>query len=110
MSFIALFFPASISMLIRNRRKGRKTDLVEVILEYAVLVLINVLVTISIIVYALGMSGIDIQVFNSFPFFTKYILIACGVAWLTPYAEEVLCKFVGVSFTVEERNENSKKS
>ena len=103
MSFIALFMPTSISLLIRNKRRGKKADLPEMILEYAVLVVMNVFITMAVIIYVLGMGDVEAQAFNSFPFFTKYLLIACVIAWLTPYVEEILCKFIGVSFTVEKR-------
>lgn len=111
MSFIALFLPASISMLIRNRRKGKAYCLPESIFEYAIHVLINVFLTQSVVVYLLGISEVDMQALSSFPFFTKYTLIAMVIAWLTPYVEEIICKFVGISFTVEEidKNKNSKE-
>ena len=112
MSFIALFMPASISMMIRNRRKEKAYSLPASIFEYAVLVLINVFITQSVIVYLLGISEVDMQALNSFPFFTKYTFIAMAIAWLTPYVEEVLCKFIGISFYVEQvdKNDSSKEA
>jgi len=108
MSFIALFMPACISMLIRHRRK-KESYSVKNILEYAVLVIANVWMSQIIIVYILGIKEVDMTAFQSFPFFTKYMLISVITACLLPYAEEIFCKYIGISFTVEQVGEEDKK-
>ena len=102
MSFIALFLPACISLMTRHRRNKELTwRIPESILEYAVLVMINVLLTQSVIVYVLGLGAVDITAFCSFPFFTKYMIISIFFAWLIPYVEEIGHKYVSVSFSVD---------
>lgn len=102
MSFIALFLPACISLIIRHKRNDRlKWSVPESIIEYAILVLINVLASQSVIEYVLLIDGVEMSAFQSFPFFTKYLLIAMLIAWLTPYIEEIVRKCISVSFKVE---------
>lgn len=102
MSFIALFLPACISLIIRHKRNDRlKWSVPESIIEYAVLVLVNVLVSQCIVIYVLGIDGVDVSAFQSFPFFTKYLVISMVTAWLTPYLEEIVRKNISVSFKVE---------
>lgn len=107
MSFIALFLPACISMIIRHKRnKELKLNLPESILEYAVLVMVNVLISQSVIVYVLRIGEVDISAFHSFPFFTKYLVISMIIAWITPYLEEIVRKYFEVSFSVEKTNDH----
>ena len=102
MSFIALFLPACISLIVRHKRNDAlKWSVPESIIEYAILVLVNVLVSQSVIVYVLGIGGVDMSAFESLPFFTKYLAISIVLAWLTPYLEEIGRKYIGVSFKVE---------
>ncbi|MBD5505071.1 MAG: hypothetical protein HDR09_15405 [Lachnospiraceae bacterium] len=102
MSFIALFLPACISLIIRHKRNDKlKWSVPESIIEYAILVLVNVLVSQCVIVYVLGIGGVDMSAFQSFPFFTKYLVISMALAWLTPYLEEIGRKYISVSFKVE---------
>ena len=76
MSFIALFLPACLSLVIRHKRnKELRWNVPESILEYAILVIINVLLSESIIVYVLHVEA-DITALQSFPFFTKYMVIS----------------------------------
>ena len=110
MSFIALFLPAGISLMIRHRRKQElKWRIPENILEYAVLVLINVLLSQGIIVYLLGIDEVDMSAFQSFPFFTKYLVIAMIIAWLVPYVEEIGRQYIGISFFVGENSKDEEK-
>lgn len=102
MSFIALFLPSCISLIIRHKRNDRlKWSVPESIIEYAILVLINILLSQCVIVYILGIGEIDISAFQSFSFFTKYLLISMALAWLTPYLEEIRRKYISISFNVE---------
>ena len=102
MSFIALFLPACISQVIRHKRNDRlKWSIPESIIEYAILVLINVLISQCIVVYVIGIDGVDMSAFQSFPFFTKYLVISTVLAWLAPYLEEIVRKHIDVSFKVE---------
>lgn len=104
MSFIALFLPACISLMIRHKRnKELSWRIPESILEYAVCVIFNVLLSQCIIVYVLRIDAVDITAFRSFPFFTKYMVISLFVAWLMPYVVEIGHKYIKVSFSVDSR-------
>lgn len=110
MSFIALFLPAGISLMIRHKRNQElKWKIPESILEYVVLVLVNVLLSQCIIVYLLGIHEVDMSAFQSFPFFTKYLVIAMLIAWLVPYVEEIGRKYIEVSFLVEKKPADREK-
>ncbi len=110
MSFIALFLPAGISLMIRHKRNQElKWRIPESILEYVVLVLINVLLSQCIIVYLLGIHEVDMSAFQSFPFFTKYLVIAMLIGWLMPYVEEIGRKYVEISFSVGDKPEDEEK-
>lgn len=110
MSFIALFLPACVSLMIRHKRNTElKWKMPESILEYAVLVLLNVLLSQCVVVYLLGIHEVDMSAFQSFPFFTKYMVIAMGIAWLMPYVDEIGRKYIGISFSVEKKPQAEEK-
>lgn len=106
MEIIGLFFPAILSVLIRNRR-DRKSDwhIPEVLFRYGRYVLTNVFLTVCAITYGLGMSGITSDALNSFPFFTKYTVIAIVMAVLVPFVEEIIGKYIKVTLTVRTYDE-----
>lgn len=109
MRVIALFLPAVISLAIRYSRCGGTDWKVFVyIKEYVYALLFNVFAAQSLITYILGAEGVSIEAFDSFPFFTKYIFIACVLAFLFPYAQEFIGKYAGVSFGIKNREENEK--
>lgn len=106
MSFIALFLPACISLVIRHRRNQNSVwSMPQSLLEYGILVLINVLLSGSVIVYGLGVSEVNMEAFSSFPFFTKYVMIASVIAYILPYVEEFFRKYISISFEVKKQDE-----
>lgn len=114
MEIIALFFPTTISMKISvNRSVEKDTGILQVIIKYGLYVLADNLLTQLIITYVLGISDVTADAFNSFPFFTKYVVIAAFVAMLLPFCVELVKKYF--SITVEtgvdgEKGRNNKKS
>lgn len=111
MSFIALFLPACISLAIRHRRNSKlKWSVPESIIEYAVLVLVNVLLSQCIVVYVLGGGGVEASAFQSMPFMTKYLVIAIILAWLLPYLEEIVRKYIDISFKIESAGDSEDDS
>lgn len=106
MRMIALFFPALISIVIRHTRdKEQIWKMPETLIRYGMYTLWNVFLTTAIITYGLNISGVTADAFESFPFFTKYVVIAIAAAVLLPYLEEMIKKYIKVTFTVKERNE-----
>lgn len=105
MSYIALFFPAIISVGIKNRRDHEKRWIwFDFVREYAVSVLSNVLLTESVVVYILRLGNVNIEAFDSFPFFTKYVFIALVFSIILPYIREMIRKSFSVTFEVDKKS------
>ena len=101
MEVIGFFFPAVVSVMIRNRRSTESGWRMPVILfRYGIYVLVNVLLTVCVITYGLGVSGVTADALNSFPFFTKYTMIALIMAILVPIVEEIVKKYIQITLTV----------
>lgn len=110
MRIIGLFFPALISITIRHSRSSELTwQITQILIEYGIYVLVNVLVTTSIITYGLNISGVTVDAFDSFPFFTKYEIIAIAAAIFTPYIQEIIKKYIEVTFAVRKKDEIPEK-
>ena len=110
MELIALFFPAFISLAVRHRRnKELSWNAIACLVEYVVLVITNVFLSEAVITYGLKMTGVDNTAFSSFGFFTKYLFIASVIAYITPYVEEVIRKYVSISFSVGENSDKQGK-
>lgn len=108
MEVIGLFFPAIVSVMIRNRRNTESGWRMPVILfKYGIYVLVNVLLTTCVIVYALGLSDVTADALNSFSFFTKYMMIALVMAILVPFVEEIIGKYIQITLTVRGYDEKS---
>lgn len=106
MRYIALFFPAVISVGIKYKRGDNKQwTWFDYVWAYAVSVICNVLFTESVISYALRLGGVTIEAFDSFPFFTKYLFIATVLAVIAPYISEIVRKNIAVSFEVEKKGD-----
>lgn len=111
MEIIGLFFPAIISVWIKHMRNTQATrNIPKGLLEYGIYVLINVFITACTITYGFGLPGVTSDALNSFPFFTKYVIIASIVAIIVPYAEEIIRKYIRVTFgvrTYDEKENNN---
>lgn len=109
MQVIGLFFPAIVSVMIRNRRNTESDWRMPAILfRYGIYVLVNVLLTVCVITYGLGLSGVTVDALNSFPFFTKYTVVALIMAILVPFVEEIIGKYIQITLTVRPYDEKSK--
>lgn len=105
MEFIALFAPAVITMSVRYRKNnGKAWEWFEYIKEYITALLVNVWSTQAVIIYVLRATGEESGDFVRFAFMTKYLLIACALAFITPYIWGALAKALSVSVQFEERN------
>lgn len=106
MILIGLFFPAFITLAIRQRRNaGRGKGWLCILLEYGQAVLFCNLIVMITITYILKIDNVEISAFNSFPFFTKYVVIAVAYSALIPYLEEMVRKVFGVKFTIMGKDE-----
>lgn len=101
MEFIALFLPAIVTVSIRYKRNnGQLWTWFEYVKEYAQSVLINVILSQCVVVYVLGATGEEISDFARFAFSTKYLIIACALAFAVPYIWEALAKAVAISVNI----------
>ncbi len=106
MYFIALFLPSCISLVIRHNRNRKLTwSLPKVLVEYGILVLINTWSTMLVAVYVLHIPSETIRAFEYFSFFIKYSLVSSIIAFLIPYIEEVIRKYIKITFRVEDVDE-----
>lgn len=106
MEIIGLLFPAIVSVLIWNRKNTESGWRMPAILfRYGFYVLINVLLSVCVITYGLGLSGVTADALNSFTFFTKYMVIALIMAVLVPLVEEIIGKYIQITLTVRSYDE-----
>lgn len=106
MEMIGLFFPAIASVMIRNRRNTEfGWSMPAILFRYGIYVLINVLLTVCVITYGVGLSGVTADALNSFSFFTKYTVIALIMAILVPFVEEIIGKYIKITLTVRTYDE-----
>lgn len=109
MEMIELLCPAMVSILIRERKnKDMAQRVPEILFRYGIYVIINAFLTITIITYGIGISGVTSDAFCSFSFFIKYTIIALIMAVLVPYAEEIIGKYIRITWTVRAYDEQAK--
>ncbi len=106
MTIVGIFIPGMVSVWIKHKRNAECIwNTPKVLFEYGIYVLINVFLTGCMITYALGMPDVTSDALNSFPFFTKYILIAVVMAVLVPYVEEIIKKYFQITLVVRTNDE-----
>ena len=110
MEIIGLFCPAIVSLMVGHMLNDKKTwKMPKVLFEYGLYVLANALLSICVITYVLRMDGVTADAFRSFPFFTKYMLIALVLAFIAPYVTEVVTRYLKITFTVRDYDEEEKE-
>ncbi|MCM1087937.1 MAG: hypothetical protein NC419_07245 [Muribaculaceae bacterium] len=110
MKIIGLFFPAFISLSIRCARdKKFSLRTASAVVTYGIYTLVNVLLATIIITYGLNVSGVTADALDSFPFFTKYMVIAVILAVCVPYLEEMVRKYIHIKLTVKGESHHDKK-
>ena len=112
MKWICLLLPACVSMKIRYRRNQNllKADNTLLgILRWGSWILVNNMLSMFTIVYVLRMGTVVTDVFNSFNFSLKYMVISLVFACVLPYVLEIVEKYISISFTVGETEETESK-
>ena len=134
MAMIGFWLPSFISMAIYRKRSGKiSIGWQSMLARFGIYVLLNTWIVQALLTYLLGQGGITEDYFyechlgswrrtgeggitesalTSFPFFTKYVVLASLVAVILPYAEEILRKCIGVSvsFNADDgKKENEEK-
>lgn len=111
-SVIGTLAPAALAMRTKIRRreseKIRAEEMGMLLLQYGMEILKNVFLTAATITYILKIEDVNFTALSSFPFFTKYVVIALAYAWILPYLEEMIVKYIGISFKIEVE-ENAKE-
>lgn len=109
MEMIGLLCPAMVCVLIRERKNtDEKRTVPDIFFWYGIYVLINVFLTTAIITYGLGISGVTSDALSSFPFFIKYTVIALIMAIFVSFVEEMIRKYIRITFTVRAYDEQAK--
>ncbi len=113
MVVVGLLFPSFISMAIYRKRSGEiAIGWQSMLIRFGVYALLDTWIVQVLLTYLLGQGEIVESALTSFPFFTKYVVIASLIAVILPYAEEILRKCIGVSvsFNVDDgKKENEEK-
>lgn len=114
MRTIALWIPAVVSVGIRHMRNEKLGwGMPAVLIEYGIYLLIDNFVPAVILAFRSNTSDSAVWALDGFSFFAKYIATAVIVAVLAPYMEEMIRKYIKITFTVEakdEKKENNTKS
>lgn len=101
MRYIALFFPAIISVGIEYRKNdGKCWGWFEYLCKYAGFLICNVLMTQSLVSYVFDLGTVTIDAFDSFPFFTKYLSIASAFAIILPHILRIIKANIYVSLEI----------
>ena len=113
MAMIGFWLPSFISMAIYRKRSGKiSIGWQSMLARFGIYVLLNTWIVQALLTYLLGQGGITESALTSFPFFTKYVVLASLVAVILPYAEEILRKCIGVSVSFNAKDgkkENEEK-
>ena len=106
MKGIALFFPSLVGVYIYYRRHSIKMEVdLYLLVRYGIYALLINLCDMSLITYIIGVKA-TISDIESFGFFTKYTSIATFIAFCFTYIEEIIKKYISISFQVESKMEN----
>ena len=99
MEILALLIPSIVSVKID--RNNEKWDVFRYIEQYSIYLIDNLIITFFILVYLLQYNELTIEVFNSFPFFLKFLLIHTVIAIVVPRVKIILKKYISVTFSVK---------
>lgn len=108
---VCLLLPACISMQIQIRRNGNKMlsdSVLQEIFRYGRWVLAVNLIAMGFTAYVAGRSDME-EYLCHFHYAVKYMALSILIAFVLPYLLEIYHKYVSITFTVGERNEEEKK-
>lgn len=107
MELFCLLLPACVSMTIQYARDNNKrtNTVLSEIFRFGCWVLGINLITMVLVTYFLGITGVVAEAFNSFSFAMKYTLIAVIVAFFMTYAVEITKKYFSISFSIGAKDE-----
>lgn len=110
MIVVGLLFPSFISMAIYRKRSGETgIGWQSMLVRFGIYVLLNTWIVQALLTYLFGQGDITESALTSFPFFTKYVVLASLIAVILPYVEEIVRKCIGVSVSFT-ANDGKKKN
>ena len=98
MEILALLIPSIVSVKID--RNNEKWDVFRYIEQYSIYLIVNLIITFFILVYLLQYNELTIEVFNSFPFFLKFLLIHTVIAIVVPRVKIILKKYISIKMAI----------
>lgn len=104
---MCLLLPACISMHVQIRRNGNRMlsdNILQELFRYGRWVLAINFMAMGLISYAMGRGDIEEYLCN-FHYAVKYLLLSMLIAYIVPYLLEIYHKYISVTFSVGERNE-----
>lgn len=108
MRYIALFFPAILSVgILYKKEEGRNWNWFDYLYKYAVFLIGNVLLTESLISYVFKLGTVTIDAFDSFPFFTKYLFIASVLAIVSAHVYRIMKANISVSLEIHKNTDHN---
>lgn len=109
-SFISIFFPTFMAMGIRQIFDKEKKEWYQVVVEYGILnILINLFVMIFMQFGLHFTGGIEYSIENSLKYEIIYIILALAVAIMVPFAEQIMKKYISITFSVKELEDEKKE-
>ena len=104
---LCLLLPACISMQIQIRRNGNKMlseNILQELFRYGRWVLGINFLAMGITAYLVGREDIE-EYFCNFHYAVKYMALSMLIAFIVPYLLEIYHKYISITFSVGERNE-----
>lgn len=102
MLYIALFFPALISVGIYNKRHKKNLIDISTVSHYAGYVLIENII-VMYFTYRVFPYEPTVEDFERLGFVSKFLLLGMIVSILLPYLEEIASKYISISFSVRSK-------
>lgn len=104
MKIVCIFLPAFVSVAIRHKRIGFKSN-ADMLLSYGLWTILINFLNMILVTYVLRMNDVVSDALDSFSFAIKYIAVAVVIAFLMPYFFEIISKYFNVNFKVESNDE-----
>lgn len=105
MKWICLLLPACVSMKISYQRNGNQPLSENALFEvfrWGCWVIVNNILTMITMLFVFKHGSIVVEVFESFGFSLKYMVVSLAFACVLPYIFEILKKYVAITFSVGE--------
>jgi hypothetical protein len=111
MVIIGLFFPALISVYIRQKRgTGCEQKAIPFIIEYGITVLLINFLVMCLVNFVFNVKDVTQTSFEIVAFFVKYEALAILTAFFLPYVVEIFKKYFQITFKIKNKSQNEKNN